>query len=144
MITHLLFTPENQAKSALLQIFSKVSFFRLPPPLSFYRFFFRSKWKLLLGRIDCYYLKNGAVPLRPQSVNTTTKKLHSWVKRTTNEKPSFKVKVFDQARNLVFFSSLIDFLFWFYKEDENFGAHNITSPVSLLFKYLHNYNISLK
>ena len=35
MITHLLFTPENQAKSALLQIFSKVSFFRLPPPPPF-------------------------------------------------------------------------------------------------------------
>ena len=45
MITHLLFTPENQAKSALLQIFSKVSFFRLPPPLSFYRFFFQVQVK---------------------------------------------------------------------------------------------------
>ena len=117
MITHLFFTPENQAKSALLQIFSKVSFFRLPPPpLSFYRFFFRSKWKLLLGRIHCYYLKNGAVPLRPQSVNTTTKKLHSWVKRTTNEKPSFKVKVFDQARNLVFFPLSSTFYFDFTKK----------------------------
>ena len=49
--------------------------------------------------------------------------------KTNNEwqKPSFKVKVFDQARNFVF-PSLIDFLrFWFEKEDENFGADNIMS-----------------
>ena len=47
MITHLLFTPENQAKSALLKIFSMVFFFRLPPPPPFHfiGFFFQVQVK---------------------------------------------------------------------------------------------------
>ena len=49
----------------------------------FIGFFFKSKWKLLLRRIDCYYLQNGEVPLWPQGVNATKK--IAFMSKTNNE-----------------------------------------------------------
>ena len=107
----------------------------------FIGFFFKSKWKLLLRRIDCYYLQNGEVPLRPQGVNATKK--IAFMSKTNNEWQNPHLKLRSPIRLVIsVFSSLISILML--KRRRNFGAKNIMSPISLLFNYLHNYNISLK
>ena len=77
-------------------------------------FFFKSKWKLLFRRIDCFYLQNGEVPLRPKVWMQPKKKKIAFMSKTNNEWQNPHSKLRSSIRLVIsFFSSLIDFLFWF-------------------------------
>ena len=88
-------------------------------------FFFKSKWKLLLRRIDYYYLKNGEFPLRPQSVNTTTKKV-AFMSETNNEWKNPHSKLRSSIRLVISFFPLSSTFYFDFKKKTKTLVHIIS------------------